>query len=244
MPLEPAGPDFPFYRADGTPKLSGTGWLVVLAGVVAGFAALATPLPFGNALTAWLRTGAFVGLPLLGLAVAAPGGWRALFGPIGRREWRLMLAFALLCLTVSLAAGVVVQAISPATANSAIAGAGQLEGLRLANFFAIVALQLLGEELITILPFLAIMAGCHASGRGRPVATAWLGSAIAFALLHLPTYHWNLVQCLVAIGGARLILTWAYVWTKNIWVSTGAHILNDWAILAATIFLFQPAGGA
>jgi membrane protease YdiL (CAAX protease family) len=32
---------------------------------------------------------------------------------------------------------------------------------------------------------------------------------------------------------ARLILTWAYIRTKNIWVSTGAHIINDWVLLGA-----------
>jgi membrane protease YdiL (CAAX protease family) len=45
------------------------------------------------------------------------------------------------------------------------------------------------------------------------------------------------MQCLVVIGSARLMLTWAYVWTKNIWVSTGAHILNDWALMAFTVIL-------
>lgn len=60
---------------------------------------------------------------------------------------------------------------------------------------------------------------------------------MAFGLVHLPTYNWNLMQCLVVIGSARLVLTWAYVWTKNIWVSTGAHILNDWALIAPTVFL-------
>jgi membrane protease YdiL (CAAX protease family) len=35
------------------------------------------------------------------------------------------------------------------------------------------------------------------------------------------------VQALVGIGAARLVLTLAYIRTKNIAVSTGAHILND-----------------
>jgi membrane protease YdiL (CAAX protease family) len=45
------------------------------------------------------------------------------------------------------------------------------------------------------------------------------------------------VQCVVVIGSARLVLTLAYVWTKNIWVSTGAHIINDWSLIASTVFL-------
>ncbi|WP_439487097.1 CPBP family intramembrane glutamic endopeptidase [Blastomonas fulva] len=66
---------------------------------------------------------------------------------------------------------------------------------------------------------------------------AWLVSAIIFALLHLPTYNWNIVQCVVVIGSARFVLTLAYVWTKNIWVSTGAHIINDWTLIGSTVLL-------
>jgi membrane protease YdiL (CAAX protease family) len=139
-----------------------------------------------------------------------------------------------------MAIGVVVKKFGTVTANASVADAAGLDGPRLASFYAKTGLQLLGEELITILPFLAILAFCHTRaglGRNAALLVAWLGSAIAFGLLHLPTYDWNVVQCLVVIGSARLILTWAYVWTKNIWVSTGAHIINDWAIMTAVIFL-------
>ena len=44
------------------------------------------------------------------------------------------------------------------------------------------------------------------------------------------------MSVLVLIGIARLVLTLAYVLTKNIWVSAGAHILNDWAIFGVTVF--------
>jgi membrane protease YdiL (CAAX protease family) len=151
-----------------------------------------------------------------------------------------MFVFALLNIAISMAIGVVIKTFGTATANGSIASAGTLGGPELLNFFAKVALQLLGEELITILPFLAILTFCHGLlhlERNASVIAAWLVSALAFGLAHLPTYDWNIVQCIVVIGSARLVLTWAYVWTKNIWVSTGAHIINDWTIMAATIFL-------
>jgi hypothetical protein len=69
-------------------------------------------------------------------------------------------------------------------------------------------------------------------GRTGAVLGAWVVSAVVFGLLHLPTYDWNLLQCVVVIGSARMVLTLAWVMTKNIWVSTGAHILNDWMLLA------------
>ena len=240
LPLEPQGPDFPYYRDD-PPTISTAGWLLVLVGVAAGFASLVTPLPFvDGVVTGWLRAAAFVGLPLLGLAIAAPGSWKAIFGRVGPREVKLMFAFALLNIIISMTIGAAIKTFGTATANATIVDAANLDGTHLFNFFAKVALQLLGEELVTILPFLAILAFCHRKaglGRRASALAAWLLSALAFGLIHLPTYNWNFMQCIVVIGSARLVLTWAYVWTKNIWVSTGAHIINDWAIMASTIFL-------
>ena len=246
LPLEPASADFPYYA--GVPvMISRRGWLVVLAGVAAGFAALDVRAPVeDNIISGWLRVAAFVGLPLLALAYAAPRAWTAIFRRVGPRQVLQMLAFGLANIVISMAVGAVVKTFGTVSANGEIAGAGQLEGLHLAAFFAKIAPQLLGEELLTILPLLAIMRFCTARGisRNRAALIAWIASAVLFGLLHLPTYGWNLVQCVVVIGSARLVLSWAYVWSKNIWVSTGAHIFNDWTLIASTIFLAPLAGHA
>lgn len=238
--LERKDADFPFY-ADRPPTISAAGWLMVLVATAVGFAALGTPMPFeDNILTGWLRSVIFVGLPLLALARAAPGHWQAIFRRVGFRDVLLMFGFAILNIIVTLSIGALLKAYGTVSANAGVAGAADLEGVRLASFFAKVGLQLLGEELLTILPFLAILAWLHSKagmGRNSAVLASWLVSAIIFGLLHLPTYDWNIVQCLVVIGGARLVLTWAYVWTKNIWVSTGAHIINDWLLIGSTVFL-------
>lgn len=238
--LEPKGADFPFY-ADRPPVMSGIRWLAVLVATAVGFAALGTPMPFEDTiLTGWLRTIAFVALPLLSLAIAAPGRWHAIFRRVGIRDVVLMFGFAILNIIVTLSVGAMLQRFGSVSSNAAIASAADLEGVRLLSFFSKVALQLLGEELITILPFLAILACLHGTlgiSRNRAVLAAWLLSAIIFGLLHLPTYNWNIVQCFVVIGCARLVLTWAYVWTKNTWVSTGAHIINDWVLIGSTVFL-------
>jgi membrane protease YdiL (CAAX protease family) len=80
-------------------------------------------------------------------------------------------------------------------------------------------------------------------GRKAAIIVAWLVSALVFGLLHLPTYEWNVIQCVVVIGTARLVLSLPWIMTKNIWVSTGAHILNDWmlfgAVMAGTAMLPQ-----
>ena len=105
--------------------------------------------------------------------------------------------------------------------------------------------QLLGEELFTILPFLALLWWLHARAgirRRKALVLAWLLSAIPFALVHLPTYGWDLLQCLSIIGTARLVLSLAYLLSRNLWVSTGAHVLNDW-MLVGTALLLGPLSG-
>lgn len=219
MILERKGEDFPFF-ADQPPTISGSGWLMVLVATAVGFAALGTPMPFeDNILTGWLRSVVFVALPLFALARAAPGRWRLIFRRVSFRDVLLMLGFAVLNIIVTLSVGALLMKFGTVSANAGVAGAADLEGMRLASFFAKVGLQLFGEELVTILPFLAILTWLHnkfAMGRTAAVLSAWLLSAIIFGLLHLPTYNWNIIQCLVMIGSARLVLTWAYVWTKNI----------------------------
>jgi hypothetical protein len=238
--VERKGADFPFY-ADSPPTISGAGWLMVMVATIVGFAALGTPLGFEDTiLTGWLRGAVFVGLPLVALALAAPGRWQAIFRRIGWRDVLLMFGIAILNIMVTLAVGALLKTYGTVSANAGVAGAADLEGARLASFFAKVGLQMLGEELLTILPFLALLTWLYGKvgmGRNSAVLAAWLLSAIIFGLLHLPTYDWNILQCVLVIGSARLVLTLAYVWTKNIWVSTGAHVINDWTLIGSTVFL-------
>lgn len=236
--LEDPGRDFPFYN--GTPvRVSGGRWLFVMVAVTLAFLLLALPIPWpGGAVGTWIAPVLFPVLPLAALAHVAPNGWRALFGPVGWRELRLMIGFALLNLVVSMSVGFLVRSFTEVTANAATS---QLAGMDTAGrvaFYARTLPQLFGEEVITLLPFLALLhclANVWRTGRRAAVLGAWVISSIAFGLIHLPTYQWNLMQCLAVIGCARLVLTLAWILTKNIWVSTGAHILNDWLLFSLSL---------
>jgi len=234
---DPVG-DFPFYN--GVPvSLSTAQWLFVMAAVVVGFLVLVAPIPWpAGPLGAMIPAVLFPLIPLAALARVAPGHWQAIFGKVGRRELRLMLGFALLNIVVSMSVGAIVRALADVTPNAATA---QLSGMDTAGriaFFAKTIPQLFGEEVVTLLPFLALLYGLtnrFGVGRKGAIVGAWLISSLLFGLIHLPTYDWNLIQCIVVIGSARMVLTLPWILTKNIWVSTGAHIANDWLLFTLSL---------
>ncbi|MNG99657.1 CAAX amino terminal protease self- immunity [compost metagenome] len=100
--------------------------------------------------------------------------------------------------------------------------------------------------MVSILPFLAILWFCHTKlglTRKSAIIIAWLSTALIFGAMHLPTYDWNFLQCFLVIGTARIVLLSGYIITKNIWVSTGAHIINDWLLFTGMVLLHGAQAG-
>jgi membrane protease YdiL (CAAX protease family) len=234
---EDSGSDFPFYRGSPT-YLSYRQWWLVLAAVAAAFMALAltASLPGAGIFWPFLPAIGLAAVPLVALWRVTPGHWSSLFGRVGVREVRLMLGFALLNIVVSMGLGFIVMSLGHTSSNASASQLATLDTVERIAFFAKTLPQLLGEEVITILPFLALLQWLTQSlrwGRKAAVVAAWVCTSVMFGLLHLPTYDWNWLQCIVVIGGARMVLTLPWIMTKNLWVSTGAHITNDWILFGA-----------
>ena len=243
--LEDPASDFPFYN--GLPaSISNRQWMFVMAMVVVGFVVLALQIPWPKGMF-WQFIPAILmpGIPLVALAYVAPGHWKAIFGKVGGREVKLMFGFALLNIVVSMSIGAIFNALANVTPNGITAQLGNLDVAERIAFFAKTIPQLFGEEVITLLPFLALLQWFSKDlgmGRKGAIVGAWLTTSVIFGLIHLPTYDWNWIQCLVVIGSARLVLTLPWILTKNIWVSTGAHIINDWLLFTMTILGASLAG--
>jgi hypothetical protein len=236
--------DFPYY--DGRPvAIGGSGWALLTASVAVAFAALVL-IPLRSFPGNLLPPLVFAGLPLLTLAALVGRHWTALFRRVGWREIRLMLAFAVMTMLASLLAALLVQALGSTAPNPAVDAMAAMSAGDFARRLLPTLPQLVGEELLTILPFLALLwLGTRVLGLGRRAAIllGLIGSSLIFAAAHLPTYDWHWAQCFGVIGTARLILTLAYIWTRNLWVSAGAHILNDWTeFLLAFGMSHQPIG--
>lgn len=230
--------DLPFYNGQPV-EIGAGGWLIVLLATVVGFVALvALPLPDFplNFIPAIL----FVAIPLGGLALVAGRHWTAPFGRYGFKAFGLSIGFGLLTIAASFAAGFLLSLLAPMAANPAVSGLSSLSSLDFVAFLARTFIQLIGEELTTILPLLAVLWLCvqrFGLSRRTGIVIAVVISTLWFSALHLPTYNWNIIQCLGIIGTARIVLTLSYLVTRNLWVSAGAHIINDW-----TLFFLSFAG--
>ena len=174
----------------------------------------------------------FAGIPLLALRQVVGRDWTALFGPVGLKEVGQMILFAFSTISASLIVALVVRSVGSTVPNPAVAAMELMTGTDFILRLIPTLPQLVGEELMTILPFLALLWFATARlgvSRMGGILIALVGSCLLFAAAHLPTYNWHWAQCFGVIGAARVVMTLAYIWTRNLWVSAGAHILNDWS---------------
>jgi membrane protease YdiL (CAAX protease family) len=201
--------------------------------VVGTAADLLVALPGPPWLSVAVRGVLFFGIPLLVLSRLAPGTLSYLFQPVRPKQVGLMVAFAAINLVLSFVIALVVSIflkVSSNPSNEVLAGLGTADRVA---YFASTVPQLIGEEVFTVLPFLAFLTLATTvlgTGRRTGVVLAVIGSAVLFAAIHLPTYDWNIAQCLLVIGTARVVLLIPYLITKNLWTSVGAHVLNDWTL--------------
>ena len=230
-----AKPDFPYYAGEPV-AISATGWLLVIFSVVAAFFLLIL-LPFPYPPLSFIPAIVFTGLPLVTLM--AVSWWRrpALFGPLNFKTIGWGLLFGLCTIGVSVGVGVLLSSVEAMAPNKAVTGLATVSGPELVLFLARTFIQLIGEEVASILPLLAVLWLCVTKlelSRRSGIIIALVVSTLWFSAMHLPTYDWNVVQCVGIIGTARVVLTLAYLFTRNMWVSSIAHIANDW-----TLFLFS-----
>lgn len=225
-----AGEGLPFWGA-GPDAIGGRGWALILIAVAVAFVAL-TILPAETFPATLVPALLFAGIPLLALRHVAGSRWTRLFRAVGLKQLGQMVLFGCLTIVVSMAVALVLNRFGLLTPNPISADMATMSGTDFVLRLVPTLPQLLGEELLTILPLLAILWFVTARlglGRRAGMAVAIVGSSLLFAAAHLPTYDWHVAQCLGVIGLARVVLTLSYLWTRNLWVSTGGHVFNDWS---------------
>jgi membrane protease YdiL (CAAX protease family) len=231
-------PDYPYY--DGAPvAISPGGWALVVASCALAFLVL-TLWPFPNFPLNFVSATLFTIIPLI--ALMAVTGWRrpAMFRSFGVKEIAIAIGFGLLTIICSFVAGYILSRFIPLASNNVATSVANMSFLETLFFLAPTLIQLVGEEVVTILPLLAVLWLCvsrFGMARHTAIIVAVAVSTVWFAALHLPTYDWNILQCLFTIGTARIVLTLCYLLTRNLWVSSLAHIINDWSLFFMSFLL-------
>jgi hypothetical protein len=169
-------PDFPY--SDGEPvEISATQWLVLLAAVGAATYILLGHLQVFSKGYWRLVPGLLVAiLPLAGLALVTREHWTALFRKVGLKEIGWMFAFALLNYAITTPLGLISMKFIETAESPGISGMAESGISEQILFFANSVPQLIGEELITIIPFIAIMYFLTHEmnvGRASAIIVAW-----------------------------------------------------------------------
>ncbi|MBS9719521.1 CPBP family intramembrane metalloprotease [Tianweitania sp. BSSL-BM11] len=228
----------PYQSADpaAAGAITARGWTLVLLSVACAFAvlSLSPPRVFGGVLLV-IPAALFTAIPLVTLHAMSSSGARNLFRGYSLGAFGQSIMFGIATLTASLSVALILLPFAPLEANRAGDVLTNADALAVVIFLVRTFIQLVGEEVVTILPLLAVVRFSMATtgiGRRGGLAAGVVVSTLLFSAMHLPTYNWNVVQCFVVIGTARLVLTASYLRTGNLWVSSGAHIMNDWSIFA------------
>lgn len=239
----PPGTDFPFYSGQPV-ALGARQWSIVLLVAMAAYGALHVPavaaMRVSGGWAALVPALAFPALPLLALRAVAGPQWQQLFRRMGWRDVRLAVGLVLLNIVVTVAVALVVSKFFGAVPNPVVKALAAMGTAEKIIFIACTIPHLIGEEILTVLPFLALLtwlAGPLGWPRRRAIVGAWGASALLFGALHLPTYGWNVAQSLVIISASRMVLWIAYLRTRNLSVASLAHIANDWLLLGVAFLL-------
>ncbi|WP_434793596.1 hypothetical protein TPDSL_34780 [Terrisporobacter petrolearius] len=227
--------DFPFYNGNPMNFTALQSWflLIVSIGSVVFFEVGASFLP------KFMHPFINIIIPLGAFAIVVKSNWTKIFRKIYFKDILLVFGVLIVNLIVSIISGLILTKFAGAAANPAVGSLNGNSTFENIIFMAKLIPMLFGEELITIIPFLVILQFGTKTlklSRKQAVTMAWILSAIIFGAVHLKTYNWNIIQAVIGIGMARLVLTFPYIKTKNIWISTFVHVLNDWCLFLPGLF--------
>lgn len=165
--------DFPFYNGKPTTVVTGK-WAIAWFGTFLGFLALSF-YPTNNNVESIIPRILFMVIPLVVFAYLTKPFWKTIFRKPRRKDYGYMVLFAVLNMVLTpILAGLVLVLGFSASGNAAgdsLVGASVGE---LAAFYFGTGIQLLGEELLVIIPFLATLSTLHLKfGLSRKKAILW-----------------------------------------------------------------------
>ncbi|WP_099974842.1 CPBP family intramembrane glutamic endopeptidase [Lactobacillus terrae] len=95
-------------------------------------------------------------------------------------------------------------------------------------------ISLIGEELVIAaltIPIIIYMLKKNSNlNYNKTFFITSIITGVIFGLIHLPTYNWNIYQCIIVIGLTRIPFNYAWKRADSLWGGIIAHIIFDYIL--------------
>jgi len=219
--------DLPFYA--GETKLSFKGALLLFVCLILFTVPIVFPIPMED----WQFSLFLCFVLLIPTLYLLRGHLNLLFKTIKRGNFKIIILCVVLSLVYSFAMLYILSKIG-------IANIEPLEDVLVVDLISIISMifQLMGEELFKILTFLLSMFVLYSFSNNRKVSLviSLVVAMIAFGLAHSGFYG-NFLQVFLIQGLGSIFDFYAYLKTRNIFVSYMAHLIFDLLLTLPNAFI-------
>ncbi len=211
------GKDIPFYN--NIPKLSKWDWTILTGSVLLliGFLTI-IPLP-----SEYLSISFFL-LGLLPALYICKGKYNIFFKKISLKDIKLIILLLIGMYIYSIVMGAILVRLT-----GSIAGHSEMNTVPSLIFVISMIIQIFGEEFFKIFLLLILMYLVYrfTNNYKSSIIIGLIGSMVIFGLCHYRAYNGMILQILLLQGFGSIFEYFAYIKTKNIWVSYLLHLLRD-----------------
>ena len=220
LKFEREGFDFPFYK-DGMSK---DRWLALIIGIL-----VPTLLIFGNFHLGGVLFNLLIFLvPTLAFVYASKGDFSLILKKPIKSDIGLIISVIILEFLYTAIINTVFKLIFGP--NSLASHAGMSASINLIQDITMF-FSLFGEELVKFFVFIILFAVLMKYGGNRKVSivVATVLMLVYFGLSHIPAYSGKILQVLLIQGFGSVFTVFAYLKTKNLFVSYMCHIIIDFS---------------
>ena len=211
------GKDIPFYN--NIPKLAKLDWAILTGSVLLliGFLTI-IPLP-----SEYLSISFFL-LGLLPALYICKGKYNIFFKKISLKDIKLIILLLIGMYIYSIVMGAVIVRLT-----GSIAGHSEMNTVPSLIFVISMIIQIFGEEFFKIFLLLILMYLVYrfTNNYKSSIIIGLIGSMVIFGLCHYRAYNGMILQILLLQGFGSIFEYFAYIKTKNLWVSYLLHLLRD-----------------
>ena len=211
------GKDIPFYN--NIPKLSKWDWTILTGSVLLliGFLTV-IPLP-----SEYLSISFFL-LGLLPALYICKGKYNIFFKKISLKDIKLIILLLIGMYIYNIVMGAILVRLT-----GSIAGHSEMNTVPSLIFVISMIIQIFGEEFFKIFLLLILMYLVYrfTNNYKSSIIIGLIGSMIIFGLCHYMAYNGRILQILLLQGFGSIFEYFAYIKTKNLWVSYLLHLLRD-----------------